>query len=166
MMPTLRILRLLAAATLLALAATSTAVMLSSGYDDEKSLNPDFEIALSAVARKDWEAAIEALKRVVRQRGWDDDAHVLLGFAYRKRGDYRESLRSYQRALTLNPHHRGALAYLGEAYIELGDRRRALSTLERLGVVCRQQFSTASASSWRADCPEWVELEQGIRDAR
>lgn len=50
-----------------------------------------------------------ALGKVTKDRGWDDDAHTLLGYAYRKREDYEASLESDRKALELNPHHRGAL---------------------------------------------------------
>ncbi len=140
----------------------SESVMLSGGYESENA-DPNFEIALSAVQREDWRGAIAALENLIERRAFDDDAHTLLGYAYRKRGDYEASLRSYRRALELNPHHRGALEYLGEAYLELGDRLRALETLERLAEVCQLQNSSDTAAEWQESCLEWTALHRAIR---
>jgi len=115
------------------------------------------------VQQEDWDGAITALLTLVERRAFDDDAHTLLGYAYRKKGDYDASLESYQRALELNPHHRGALEYLGEAYLELGDRGRAVETLKRLAEACRQQRMSRSGESWKQHCPEWRELDTAIR---
>ena len=82
---------------------------------------PDDEYAQGKAAfeREDWPAVIEHMTRAIAERPWDDDAHNLMGFAYRKLGDYDQALEQYDRALALNPHHRGALEYLGEAYLEM-----------------------------------------------
>ena len=59
-----------------------------------------------------------------------DDADVfnLLGFALRKSGDYGKALTYYQKALDLDPEHKGAHEYLGELYAETGASIRRGST--------------------------------------
>jgi tetratricopeptide (TPR) repeat protein len=148
---------------LLGFAGVAPSVMLGGGYSNAGAEDGDFQTALSAVAQKDWDGAIDALEKVIERRPFDDDAYTLLGYAYRKRGDYAASIGSYWDALELNPHHRGALEYLGEAYLELGERQRAMKMLDRLAAVCRQQNSPNSGDNWKQSCPEWFELESALR---
>ena len=98
------------------------------------------------------------------RRPWDDEAHNLLGFSYRKLGDFNRALEHYQEALDLNPHHRGALEYLGEAYLEMNRLDQAKDTLARLGIECQRVFG--AQSGWQAQCNEWLELKEAIEDYR
>lgn len=144
-------------------AGVAPGVMPGGGYPNASAEDRDFQAAVSAVEHEDWDSAIDALEKFIERRPFDDDAHTLLGYAYRKRGDYDASIDSYRHALGLNPHHRGALEYLGEAYLELGYRQRAMAMLDRLAAVCRQQYSPNSGDGWRQRCPEWQELENALR---
>jgi tetratricopeptide (TPR) repeat protein len=45
------------------------------------------------------------------------DIENYLGYAYRKSGQVLSALTYYQRALQLDPRHRGAHEYIGEAYL-------------------------------------------------
>lgn len=116
----------------------------------------DYSLAREAIEKSDWQAAVELLQKVVEQRDWDDDAHNLLGFAYRKLEDYEQSLKYYDKALTLNPYHRGALEYLGETYLAMQRPDDAQATLQTLADVCRL------SDMENADCPEWKLLQQAI----
>ena len=121
-------------------------------------LDPSFAAGLEALRREDWEDMVVHMMATIQHRPWDDDAFTLLGFAYRKRSDYSRALEAYQRALSLNPYHRGALEYLGETYVELNRLPEARAVRERLEYVCRQSVE----GDWRADCQEWVELDELI----
>jgi tetratricopeptide (TPR) repeat protein len=120
----------------------------------------DYAEGAAAFEREDWPAVIEYMTRAVEQRPWHDDAYNLMGFAYRKLGDYDKALQAYDWALKLNPHHRGALEYLGEAYLELDQPEAAKATLERLEVECRRIAPAATDGGWQADCEEWQELSE------
>jgi tetratricopeptide (TPR) repeat protein len=122
----------------------------------------DLDAGKAAFDRADWPAVIESMSEVVARRPWDDLAHTLLGFAYRKLGDYDLSLSHYDRALELNPHNRGALEYLGEAYLELEQPEQADEMLGRLQVACRRV--AADPDAWQAGCEEWLDLK-AARDA-
>lgn len=161
----MKIIRLFFVACLFGSATASNSVMMSNGYENESNKMLGFRTAVSALEREDWSAAIAALKKIIEHRDWDDDAHTLLGYAYRKLGNYDASLRSYRRALELNPNHRGALEYLGEAYLELGERDKAEKILQRLAAICKQQTPSES-EDWRQRCLEWVELERAVRMVR
>ena len=112
----------------------------------------------AAFEREDWPVVIETMSKVIERRPWDDRAHTLLGFAYRKLGRYDASLAHYRRALELNPHNRGALEYLGEAYLELDRPEDALRMLARLESACRR-VADPGDDAWQANCEEWSELK-------
>ncbi|MEO0678867.1 MAG: tetratricopeptide repeat protein [Pseudomonadota bacterium] len=66
----------------------------------------------------------------------DADILNLLGYASRKLGDLDASRTYYQRALRIDPGHRGALEYFGELELQAGDVAAARDLLARLGAVC------------------------------
>ena len=68
------------------------------------------------------------------------DAWNLTGFASRKLGDYTRSEAAYDRALAINPKHKGALEYKGELYLTLGNLEGAEQMLAR---SARAAISTA-----------------------
>jgi tetratricopeptide (TPR) repeat protein len=112
----------------------------------------------AAFEQEDWQGVIEHMTRAIEERPWHDDAYNLMGFAYRKLGDYDRALDAYDDALKLNPHHRGALEYLGEAYLELDQPELAEGMLERLEVECKRIL--AGAGTWQSDCEEWQDLHE------
>ena len=99
------------------------------------------------------------MAKVVERRPWHDNAHSLMGFAYRKLGDYDRSLQFYGKALELNPHNREALEYLGEAYLDLGDVAKAEEVLGRLEAECKRIAVGVSNGGWKSGCEEWQELK-------
>jgi tetratricopeptide (TPR) repeat protein len=123
--------------------------------------DPDWAAARAAFEQKDWRGLVDRLTRVVARRPWDDDAHNLLGFAYRQLGNYRQALAHYGRALDLNPHHRGALEYLGETYLAMGCVAEARATLARLEAACRRVAAGAPAD-WQATCEQWRDLREAV----
>jgi len=58
-------------------------------------------------------------------------AHYNLGQACYNKGDLDGAIRSYQRALDLNPKHFGAWHNLGIAYRDKGMTRKAVDALEK-----------------------------------
>jgi tetratricopeptide (TPR) repeat protein len=156
-----RIVRQLALAALLMLPiAPALAVMSGDGTAPPPADAGDYEQGVAAFGREDWPAVIDHMIKAIEQRPWHDDAHNLLGFAYRKLGDYDRALRAYDQALILNPHHRGALEYLGEAYLEMEQPARAKEMLDRLEVECRLVAVSAASDGWQSDCEEWQDLRE------
>src|SRR5262249_56015470 len=115
--------------------------------------DPDQAAARAAFQQGDWQGVVDNMAKVIGRRPWDDDAYNLMGFAYRKLGNYRQALVHYQRALDLNPHHRGVLEYLGEAYVDLGCLAQARDTLARLEVAC-QRLASGSSNHGQARCAD------------
>ena len=89
--------------------------------------------------RHDYVSAIEQLKAL----GYDDSADVanLIGYSYRKLGDYKLSQVWYERALKSDPNHVRTWQYYGLWQIEQGNRDQALYHLSRIAAIS----GTASA---------------------
>jgi tetratricopeptide (TPR) repeat protein len=135
-------------------------VLSGSEWEAKASQDPDLTAATEAIGEQRWHAAVESLDRYVARRPWDDDAHTLLGYAYRKLGAFERSLEHYERALTLNPYHLGAMEYMGEAFMEMGHPERAREMLNRIETTCRRSFPEAR---WREECHEWQELSERLQ---
>jgi cytochrome c-type biogenesis protein CcmH/NrfG len=91
--------------------------------------------AREAMAQSNWAEALARLEPHVQVHPDSADAFNLLGYARRQLGRYPQALDAYQRALTIDPDHLGALEYLGELMLILhrrGDAVRHLRQLERL----------------------------------
>ena len=154
--------RLVLGAALLALASAPAGAVMSGSESDRPAAAEADEYArgVAAFEREEWSAVVDHMTRATEQRPWHDDAYNLMGFAYRKLGDYHKALQSYDRALKLNPYHRGALEYLGEAYLELDQPELARATLERLEVECRRIVPAATDGGWQENCEEWQDLSE------
>jgi len=95
----------------------------------------DYAAARKAIEAGDFAAAIPLLEKVVARDGANADTYNSLAYATRRNGDPTRSIPLYQKALALDPKHRGAHEYIGEAYLALGDIAKArehLATLDRL----------------------------------
>jgi tetratricopeptide (TPR) repeat protein len=84
--------------------------------------------------RNDYAAAIEQLKGL----GHDDHPNVanLIGYSYRKLGDYKLSQVWYERALKADPNHVLTWQYYGLWQIEQGNREQAQYHLSRIAAIC------------------------------
>ena len=74
----------------------------------------DYSMAVSLIHNEKYAMATAYLNRALKNS--THNAHVLnyLGYTHRMLGDYPGSLDFYQRALAINPDHKGAHEYLGE----------------------------------------------------
>ena len=84
--------------------------------------------------RHDYGSAIDQLKAL----GHDDYANVanLIGYSYRKLGDYKLSQVWYERALKSDPNHVLTWNYYGFWQIEQGNREQAEYHLSRIAEIC------------------------------
>ena len=80
--------------------------------------------------RNDYAAAIDQLKAL----GHDDNASVatLIGYSYRKLGDYKVSQIWYERALQADPNHVKTWQYYGLWQLEQGNREQAEYHLNKI----------------------------------
>jgi tetratricopeptide (TPR) repeat protein len=95
----------------------------------------------------DYAGAIEQLRAL----GHDDFANVanLIGYSYRKLGDYRTSQVWYERALKSDPNHVLTWNYYGLWQIEQGNRDQAQYHLSRIAAICGtdcEEYRTLAAA--------------------
>ncbi|MCK1280611.1 tetratricopeptide repeat protein [Bradyrhizobium sp. 61] len=102
---------------------------------DDPAFAHGYRAAYSAVYdRTDYASAIEQLKTL----GHDDHPNVanLIGYSYRKLGDYRQSQLWYERALKADPNHVLTWQYYGLWQLEQGNREQAQYHLSRIATIC------------------------------
>ena len=102
---------------------------------DDPSFAQGYRAAYATIYdRKDYAAAIEQLKSL----GHDDHPNVanLIGYSYRKLGDYKLSQVWYERALKADPNHVLTWQYYGLWQIEQGNRDQAQYHLRRIAAIC------------------------------
>jgi tetratricopeptide (TPR) repeat protein len=97
--------------------------------------------------RGDYAAAIEQLKAL----GHDDNAAVanLIGYSYRKLGDYKVSQIWYERALQADPNHVKTWQYYGLWQVEQGNRDQAqyhLSRIAALNGTASEEYKSLAAA--------------------
>jgi tetratricopeptide (TPR) repeat protein len=107
------------------------------------------------VKAKEYAKAIPVLEKALMEDVRDADANNLIGYSYRKMGNTQSALAYYQRALALNPNHKGANEYLGQLYVELKDLPKAEERLAKLAQLCPP-----------ATCEEYRDLKQSIDQAK
>ena len=106
----------------------------SSSIDDPKFLEGYRTAYTTIYDRHDYTAAIAQLKAL----GHDNVADVanLIGYSYRKIGDYKLSQVWYERALKADPNHVLTWQYYGLWQIEQGNRDQAQYHLSRIAAIC------------------------------
>jgi tetratricopeptide (TPR) repeat protein len=98
--------------------------------------NPEFMKGRAAIEARDWSNAIQSLTAADKRTPNNADINNLLGFAYRSAGQLDPAINHYQRALKIDPRHRGAHEYIGEAYLRAGNPAKAEEHLAALKRVC------------------------------
>ena len=96
----------------------------------------DYQKAEYLIKAEKYDEAIPLLKNVVADNPRDADAWNYLGFASRKLGNSKEAIGYYEKALKIDPNHKGAHNYLGEAYLQLNDVPKAEEQLTILKGIC------------------------------
>ncbi len=102
----------------------------------EGARDPDYAAGLKAIEAKDWAEAIRKLSSASLRDTRNADIQNFLAYSYRNSGDLPLAFRHYNRALELNPRHRGAHEYIGEAYLMIGNPAKAEEHLKALDRIC------------------------------
>ena len=92
--------------------------------------------ALKLIKNKSFKLAIENLNKAEKNSKLDPDIYNYLGFSYRKMGDMKLASFNYEKALKIDPKHKGALEYQGEMFITLGQLDKAKANLKKLSSIC------------------------------
>lgn len=106
------------------------------GYSVNNTGSSDFRQAKALVGAGDYAAAIPKLEKVAREEPDNADVFNLLGFSYRKSGDTGRAAPNYEKALQINPKHRGALEYQGEMFLTLNQPEKAEANLAKINEIC------------------------------
>ncbi len=96
----------------------------------------DYYVAKDLIAKGKYRDAIEVLKYLEKESSKDADIQNYLGFSYRKIDNFDLAAIHYQKALTLNPKHKGALEYQGEMFLRLNQVEKAKENLKKLDEIC------------------------------
>ena len=113
-----------------------TAAFDADPLEDLAMRNTDLQRGRAAIEARDWESAIKSLTAADKRTPDSADINNLLGFAYRNAGKLDAAISHYQKALKIDPRHRGAHEYIGEAYLRAGDPAKAEEHLATLRKIC------------------------------
>ncbi len=147
-----RILKLITPFALTFALASGAAYGMGSDSDSKKPVDPNYAAAKQLVEDGKYAEAIPLLEKVVAGDDKNADAFNYLGYSNRQLGNNDVALAHYQKALAIEPRHRGANEYLGELYLTLGDLPKAE---ERLNVLDDACFF---------GCDEYTELKNAIAE--
>lgn len=101
-----------------------------------KGISKNMRKAQGLISTGEYAGALGYLEAELKDKPESADAWNLTGFASRKMGDYARSEAAYDKALALDPKHKGALEYKGELYLTLGNLAGAEGLLARLNAQC------------------------------
>ena len=122
----------------------SSAVQKPAGYNE----------AVAFIATEKYQEAILPLQSAEKSAQNDADIQNLLGFVHRKTGKLDAASGYYQRALEINPKHKGALEYQGELFLMRGDKDAAEANLAELDKIC-----------WLG-CSEYDDLKKAVANSQ
>ena len=114
--------------------------------------DPTYVEGVNAVKSKNYTAAIRLFEAVVAKDDKNANAYNWLAYSTRQSGDASKAIPIYQKALAIDPKHRGAHEYIGEAYLVLGDLPKAKEHLAALDKLCF------------LPCEEYSDLKKAVRD--
>lgn len=122
----------------------------SGGSTQQAIVDPEFAQAVAEIGREHYEAAIKLLESYVSRAKNDASAENWLGYSYRKLGSLDAAFAHYDKALAIDPRHRGAHEYVGEAYLMVGNLAKAEEHLKVLDKLC-----------W-LPCEEFTDLKKAV----
>ena len=106
-----------------------------SGYT-VAAVSKEMRKASVMIKKEDYAGALAMLETEISRNPDNADAWNLTGFASRKLGDYAASEVAYDKALAIDPKHKGALEYKGELFLTLGNLEGAEEMFDRLNSAC------------------------------
>ena len=104
-----------------------------------------------AVQNKNWTQAIASFKKAVAENPKNADAYNLLGYSHRAQGKFDDAFTAYDKALAIEPQHKGALEYSGLGYLKTNQKVKAEAQLAKLKAICATCEETSSLTKALAD---------------
>ena len=89
---------------------------------------------LKLIKNEQYAEAVQGLEKILETKKYNKDADILnhYAFALRKTNNLTKAEEFYQKALSIEPTHRGALEYIGELYVDTKRMDLANATLKKL----------------------------------
>ena len=135
----------LIALSLLSLALANPVLAADTPTMTEENVKIDeYAAGQKAIAAKNWTLAVSSFKKVVADNPKNADAHNLLGYSHRALGKFDDAFAAYDKALAIDPKHKGALEYSGMGYLKTNQKAKAEAQLAKLKVICASCSETAS----------------------
>ena len=126
----------------------------SDDYAEMLAQDEDYTAGRKAIEGKDWNEAVRRLTRAAVRHPDNADLHNYLGYAHRHLKQFDKAFEHYERAIAIDPRHRGAHEYIGEAYLMVGDLPGAQKHVAALRSICL------------LPCSELADLEQAVAKYR
>jgi Tfp pilus assembly protein PilF len=105
-------------------------------YSAPTMLRTEYQLALHLIQHKQYAEAIPHLESALADKPQDTNALNYLGYAKSMVADYDSALYYYQRALAIDPNHRGVHENLGQLYLAKNDLASAQKELATLATLC------------------------------
>jgi tetratricopeptide (TPR) repeat protein len=100
------------------------------------ALDPAYDAAVAAIRANDFPRAVDLFRQYTLGKSDNANAWNWLGYAQRKTGNLTAAFAAYDKALAIDPAHRGAREYLGEAFLLDGKPEKAEEQLRELDKLC------------------------------
>ena len=126
----------------------------SSDSNNTKTKSSAYLSAEKLINKKQFSDAIIKLNDALVTDSKNADIYNYLGFSHRKLGKMEDAAFFYNKALEINPKHKGALEYQGEMYLTLNQIGKAEENLKKLDKICF------------LGCSEFDKLKKSIMDKK
>ena len=126
----------------------------SSDSNNAKTKSLAYLSAEKLINKKQYSDAIVKLNDALVNDSKNADIYNYLGFSHRKLGKMEDAAFFYNKALEINPKHKGALEYQGEMYLTLNQIGKAEENLKKLDKICF------------LGCSEFDKLKKSIMDKK
>ena len=103
---------------------------------DKLNASALYERAVKYIDREDYIKANKALKAYTKSETNDADGWNLYAFANRKMNKFEKAEVYYEKALNIDPDHKGALEYQGELFMQTNRQNLAEENLNKLISLC------------------------------
>ena len=141
--------------------AVASALVAPPAFAEPFETNPnaaasdtDYAAGKQAMEKKNWPEAAKRFQQAALRDPDNADLQNYLGYTHRNLKQFDLAFKYYNRAIALNPRHRGAHEYIGEAYLMVNDLPNAEKHLAALREICL------------LPCEELGDLEKAIADYR
>ena len=129
---------------------TPTPVATATTSTTAKNLTSELVKIRDLVAKKNFTAALAALKIADKDFPNNADINNLLGYSARNLKQYANAATYYTKALKIDPNHLGALEYQGELFMLTKKSAQAKKNLAKLKTLCG------------LTCEEYLDLKKAI----